>query len=57
VKASQRSYGERVRERMITIRMEHPNRDFPSPRSDHEEGSCVECDALRKLAEPDEEDG
>jgi hypothetical protein len=56
VKASERPYGERVQERMITLRMEHPNHDFPSPRADHEEGACIECDALRKLAEPDEEE-
>jgi hypothetical protein len=43
------TYDEEVAARMAEIRREHPDGGYPSAHADHEDGECVECDALRAL--------
>jgi hypothetical protein len=44
------TYAEEVARRMAELCDEHPDGNYPSAHLEHEDGECVECDALRKLS-------
>lgn len=52
----ERSYEDKVRERMGLLGSEYPNGDYPSATFEHDAGECVECDALRRLELENEDD-